>query len=431
MKKFLLAILSSILCLSMFAQETTDVNRLLIYEKSGNMKGYVLDRVDYMEFETIEGEVAANVTVNEVTLEKVNLSVFRTESCEAYKLSCYPTSRIASYSDDVLASMVDSESSDLYFEDFESADMTGIEFDPITDYTIVTVGIDGFGILCDVRKVEFTTPSKPLVGDPQVAVEEVDIQQFEFTLKFTPNADVSKFSVLSGEKGSLMSQFEMFAPMFGYANVGQMIEGWGVQFTEESEFTWKSMQPGKEYEVFIQAWDAEGTMAQHQEYYLTTKSLGGEGTAEVAITLGDYVLADWGGEMLPSQFVTYTPNDQASAYRFNVYLAEEYDPVAEDIKADLCTEPPMPMTGWFFYEPITTDYQINPNTECVIIAAAKNINGEWGPINEFRFTTPAEAVAADMAPSRVIAKRNMENNAHQAGTLPAQVKSNKVMLIGK
>ncbi|MBP3671886.1 MAG: hypothetical protein J6J06_07980, partial [Bacteroidaceae bacterium] len=154
-------------------------------------------------------------------------------------------------------------------------------------------------------------------------------------------------------------------------------------------------------------------------------------TAEVTITLGDYVLADWGGEMLPSQFVTYTPNDQASAYRFNVYLAEEYDPVAEDIKADLCTEPPMPMTGWFFYEPITTDYQINPNTECVIIAAAKNINGEWGPINEFRFTTPAEAVAADMAPSRVIAKRNMENNAHQAGTLPAQVKSNKVMLIGK
>ncbi|MBP3671255.1 MAG: hypothetical protein J6J06_04745, partial [Bacteroidaceae bacterium] len=323
MKKFLLAILSSILCLSMFAQETTDVNRLLIYEKSGNMKGYVLDKVDYMEFETIEGEVAANVTVNEVTLEKVNLSVFRTESCEAFKLSCYPTSRIASYSDDVLASMVDSETSDMYFQDFESADMTGIEFDPITDYTIVTVGIDGFGILCDVRKVEFTTPSKPLVGDPQVAVAEVDIQQYEFTLKFTPNADVSKFSVLAGEKGSLMSQFEMFAPMFGYANVGQMIEGWGVQFTEESEFTWKSMQPGKEYEVFIQAWDAEGTMAQHQEYYLTTKSLGGEGTAEVTITLGDYVLADWGGEMLPSQFVTYTPNDQASAYRFNVYLAEE------------------------------------------------------------------------------------------------------------
>ena len=48
----------------------------------------------------------------------------------------------------------------------------------------------------------------------------------------------------------------------------------------------------------------------------------------------------------------------------------------------------MPTPGWFQYEELTTDYQIDPGTKCVVIAAAKNINGEWGPVTEIFFTTP-------------------------------------------
>jgi hypothetical protein len=145
--------------------------------------------------------------------------------------------------------------------------------------------------------------------------------------------------------------------------------------------------------------------------------LGGDGEANVTITLGKYELAEWWGEMLPSQYITFTPNDQSSAYRFGVYTAEQYDPYADAIKADLCSNPPVPTSGWFFYEEISTDYQINPNTECVAIAAAKNINGEWGPITEVRFTTPEtiEGETEVTAPNKTIMKRQPKKN-KQRGT---------------
>ncbi|MBQ6938438.1 MAG: hypothetical protein IJN35_01175, partial [Muribaculaceae bacterium] len=95
-----------------------------------------------------------------------------------------------------------------------------------------------------------------------------------------------------------------------------------------------------------------------------------------------------------------------------------YDTDPEAIKAELCSEPPMPMSNWFFYEEITTDYQIDPNTEVVVIAAAKNVKDEWGPVTEVRFTTPAEASNPDAAPSKVIKKRTTKNN-NQRGVVPA------------
>ena len=48
----------------------------------------------------------------------------------------------------------------------------------------------------------------------------------------------------------------------------------------------------------------------------------------------------------------------------------------------------MPTDGWFQYEQLTTDYQIDPGLKCVAIASAKNILGEWGPVTELYFTTP-------------------------------------------
>ena len=424
MKKFFLTLLSTILCLSVFAQDI-EPNRFVLVEKSGNFKSYVVDKLDYVEFKTVEGEVAADIEILDVTLEAVTVKIMRTQSCQAFKLSCYPTARIASASDDALASLVDGETSDMYWQDFEQAAMSGANLEPKTDYTIVTVGYDSYGTVCDVRKAEFTTPAIPLVGNPVVEVEEVDVQKYEFTLKFKPNEDVSKYSVVAGAAGEMQSQYEMFAPMFGFSNFGEMIAMWGVSFEAEGEFTWTSMQPNTEYEVFIQAYDVAGTMADYTVYTLTTQALGGEGVAEVAVTLGDYVMADWYGEMLPSQFVTFTPNDQSSAYRFGVYIAENYDTDPEAIKAELCSEPPMPMSNWFFYEEITTDYQIDPNTEAVIIAAAKNVNNEWGPVTEVRFTTPAEAAPA-AAPAKAV-RLGAPKAVKQAGVVPA-IKNTQIKL---
>lgn len=426
MKKILLALSTIILNLSVFAQ-SSDVNRLVINQLNGTYEAHKLENVDYINFVNVEGEVKANVDILDVSLDKIVLSVTRTEACQGFKLICVPSIKISNLDDTYLAEFIDGQSVDIYYQDFTSGELTGIELEPNTNYTIATVGIDEYDVLCDVSRADFTAPALPLVGNPFVDTEVIDAQYKEFTIKFTPNSDVSKYSVIAGEKGTLEDQFEMFAPMFGYANIGQMIEGWGVQYTAEESHTWTNQAPSTDYEIYIQAWDSEGTMAPYQVAEVSTLYLGGEGTAEVTIRLGDYKLADWGGEMLPSQYITYIPNDQASSYRIGVYTAEIYDAEVEAIKSELCSEPPMPTVGWFQYEELTADYQINPNTECVAIAAAKNINGEWGPITELRFTTPAET-PSNLPASKVIRNRSVKSTVRQPGLLPTIKKEKNVKI---
>lgn len=423
MKKILSVIAALLLSCGLYAQNT-EINRLLVHSNT-NTKGYILNNVDSLTFATIEGEVAANIELIDYDLGKLTVAVTRTPACTGFKIAFEPTIKIANMSDEYLATYIDEQEEYVYNQDFTNAEMSGIEILPNTEYTIMTVGIDVYGVLCDVKKVEFTSPATPILGNPEVATEIIELNQFGFTIKFTPNEDVSKYCVVAGAKGEMQSQYEMYAPVFGFSNIGEMIEMWGVPFTAEDSFEWEDLAPGTVYEVYIQAWDNKGVMAPYQIFEVTTEALGGEGTAEVTITLGEYKLADWWGEMLPSQFITFTPNDQVSAYRFAVYTAEQYDPESEAIKQELCSEPPMPMVGWFYHEEVTTDYQINPNTECVAIAAAKNINGEWGPVTEERFTTPADMPSKSA--SKTIKERKLTKN-NSKGTVPAK---SQIRLISK
>lgn len=432
MKKSFLLILSLIVCATVFAQE--NINRMLI-NSGWNREAYKIESVDSITFATVEGEVAADIAVLDVALDKVTIEVMRTLSCQAFKISCFPAIVADGLDDARLASRIDSDSSNVYYQDFEQAEMTGMTFLGNTDYTIATVGLDEYGVLCDVRRETFTTPAADIIGEPYVEYEVTDVQLQQFSVKFTPNDDVSAYYVLAGEEVSLQQQFEMFAPMFGFANFGQMIQMWGAQPSPENDntFTWTQMAANTTYKVYIQALDANGVMAPYQEFEVSTLALGGEGEATVEITLGDYKLADWYGEMLPSQYITFTPNDQASCYRFAVYLTEDYEGNEEIIEDQLKSDPPMPMTGWFFYEPITTDYQINPGTSCVAIAAAKNINGEWGPLTELEFTTPSETPsgATPAINSTKIISRTFNKPISNVGKMPDITTKQGMQLIAK
>lgn len=417
MKNLYLIIISLIMS---FAATAQDMNRILVNSTDGSYKSFNIERTESVTFANVVGDVYANVVVHDVTLESLTVSVTRTQACQGFKLTCLPTVLAGQLDDAALAKYIDDSEPNAYYQDFQEGLMTGIELEANSEYTLATVGIDEYGTLCEVRRVEFTTPSVPLVGNPQVTAEVTDEQQYSFTVKFTPNADVAGYAYVAGEKGTMQSQYEMFAPMFGFTNFGDMITAWGVPATEEETYTWTDMAPNTEYEVFIQAWDVNGTYAEYSVIEVSTLGMGGEGEATVTITVGDYRLNDWLGEMLPSQFITYTPNDQASCYRFNVYLASEYDADAENLKAFLQSEPPMPMEGWYYYEELTTDYQIDPSSEVVVIASAKNINGEWGPINEVRFTTP-DTPGAAAAKKNAIMQRSAAKQTHTAGKVPSNL----------
>lgn len=438
MKKLSIFLASAALTVSAFAQDTEVPNRLILTNTIGNTTGYVLDRVQDITFARVEGEVKAEVEIFDVQLDMLKVAVTKTSACNSYKLDILPATIANRYDDLTVITYINNyTNAPVFYEDFTNADLTGIELKPATDYVLVTVGIDQYGVEDGVVRVPFTTPRPEIIGNPEVTAEVVDRQLTSFSIKFTPNEDVSEYYCVAGEKGSLMSQYEYFGPMMGLSSFTDMIMSWGLPRFIEDTVEWTSMAPNTEYEVYYVAVDMDGTPADYQCLEVSTLALGGEGAASVAIELGDYEYTDWNGEMLPSQFITFTPNDQSSCYRIGVYLASSYDEKAEEIKDELKSDPEMPTAYWFFYDPLTTDFQINPDTECVAIAAAKNGNGEWGDVTELRFTTPSEAdgkpdgarfKAAAPVKSRLATKKAGMQRAHEPGKAPAFPRVKKLQL---
>ena len=440
MNKFSIFMASLAVAATSFAQGEADPNRLILTNTIGNTKGYVLDRVQDITFARVDGEVKANVEIFDVQLDQLTLAVTKTEACSSYKLNVLPATMANRYDDLAVISYLNSYTdTPTYYDDFTNATLTGIEFQPATDYVLVTVGIDMYGVEDGVVRVPFTTPRPDIVGSPEIKAEVVDRQLESFSIRFTPNEDVAEYYCVAGEKGELMSQYEFFGPMMGLTSFTDMIIKWGTPRYSEAVVEWTSMAPNTDYEVYYVALDKEGTPADYQSIEVSTLALGGSGEASVAIELGAYEYADWWGEILPSQYITFTPNDQSSCYRLGVYLAEKYDPLAEEIKEELKSDPPMPMANWFQYDALTTDFQIDPDTECVAIAAAKNGDGEWGEVTELRFTTPSEPAGnPGVDVPRKSAKPNVKGRLtpqkasgsfrHEPGKAPVFPKTNKFQL---
>lgn len=429
MKKFLLTILAILASISLNAQ-SQKCNRLFLHQKgekavaynmnkvdsisfgglgiginvnvhnsNGIVDRYNIDNVDSLIFKNVEGKVAADVNILDYSTTHVKFDITRTASCKGFMLMCMDYSSILSLSSNDLAKYICDNAAETYYQDFEGVEINDLNLDYDTEYAIVTVGLDEYDLPCDVTKARFVTRASYLEGNPEVMVEvtknELNEDNFcDFTLKLTPNSETSKYSVFVAEAGVTDNQFIMFKAMEGWNNLGDMIEGWGYEFSGNKSQQYPNEVPGALYEVYIQAQDVNGTRAPYQVFRFRTQGLGGEGVASVDIKLGEYVLAEWMNqetyewELKPSQFFTFTPNDQTNAYRFDVMLESTYESDIDGIQEELCSDPFMPTDGWFMYETITTDYQIDPGLKCVAIAAAKNSLGEWGPVTELYFTTP-------------------------------------------
>lgn len=367
-------------------------NRVFIHDTDGVTKGYVADRVDKITFDAVDGEVAADVTISKVENTELTLTVKRTAACNGFRIAIVPESMAASQlsSDLAMIRYIEMAGSEVLTEDFIDGKMSGFEpLSPGSSYRVATVGIDKFGIPCEVRQARFQTKNPDVVGDPDVDVTLKGKTLTTFTVDFKPNSDVSEYYYMSGEKGTVEAQYDMFAAMFGYNNINEMIAGWGISTKGASSYTWEGMNPNTEYDVFVAMKDRNGNFAPHKKVVATTECQGGEGTAEVDVKVTDYCLSYWDSEELPTLEVAFTPNDQTWCYRFGVYLKSEYEKYNDESWRDeICRDPDMPMARWFFYEPLTTDFQVNPKTDIVILAAAKNAKGEWGPMTVLNYTTP-------------------------------------------
>ena len=389
----------ALLGITAFAQQ--EPNRLLVRDKMGQITPFHIDRVDSIYFGTVEGRVAADVTIKEVSIKNVaagtkdmvTLAIKRTTPCAAYKIACLKKSTADMISDDTwAAAYFDQYDHSLYYGDYENAEMTNFDFDfvPETEYYILTLGYDQYGTPCEMQKVAFTTPSVPLIGQPTVAYEEVEVTADVITLGFKPNADVAGFATCLFSKGQAESQYNMFGAWMGFSCMGDMIKAWGYQGgSVDTTFTWTGQTPNTEYEIYVQCWDANGTYADMIIIPVVTKKLGGEGTAEVAIEIKESkYYEEWKAF---TQRVVFTPNENVALYHASLFDASFLEEKGKDGIIEYLKTDNTGSYNWDLFKVDDDEWSLEPGQKYVAAAMGKNANDEWGPLTMIEFSTPATA----------------------------------------
>ena len=406
MKKFF-SIAALALAMSTGVQAQTDVvpNRMIIHSSVAS-KAYAVDHVDSISFARKDGEVKANVEFlryekDEDENDVVYVKVTRTDPRSTFRIDVLPTNTAKQYDDITFARYFERMSGTQLAEDFSEGKLSGFarEFTANTPYTVVTLAYDEYGVPCQVSRAEFKTPKVPTVGTPSVTYTVDETTSSSFTLTVTPNKDCEEFYWCQFEKGKAQEQFEQWGPMMGLSSIEAMIKQFsGRPYSDPATNTWDKLAPATDYEVAVLPVDVEGNFGDLVYIYVTTKAQGGEGIAQVDVTVGKY--ENIGGSYV--QTVTFTPNDQTLLFRDAICTKDKYEENGGDKWAKEYLMQDIPMDpNWNRYGVDKYSFEATPNTAYYALALAKNAKGEWGTLTKHEFTTGA--APAGVAPAKAVA----------------------------
>lgn len=394
-------------------------NRLLVHQKSGAVKSYSLGSVDSLSFYTIEGSVRANVTLNKYNSGKTGdtlwVAVKKTDACSSYRIDVLPTARVKAYSDNDIARYFDMQQGTAFTDDFTNAQLTGFstQMVPGSNYTVFTLGYDRLGTPCEVSRDYFDTPADPVKGNPQVECTYTAESQ-AITFSFKPNTDVLNYYITIFEKGQGEAQFNQWAPMFGFANMSQMIEQFsGQAYVGSKTQTISGLVPGTDYELYILPIDRNGNYAPLQIIPCATAKMGGSGVASVRISVMDDFTSVGDGQY--TQTVVYTPNDQTSLHRDMIITKDAFSDKNGQWKGDeqniiKYLQTPNDMDPyWDQYGTDNARWNVTPSTTYIAYSIGQNADGKWGELAKREFTTPSSASAPAFhttAPAQRVAPAN-------------------------
>ena len=431
-KKILSTLALSLAMLTASAQ--SQPNRLIVHQKSGGFTSYRLGSVDSLSFYNVEGEVRADVKINDYktgdTGDTLWVAVTKTPACSSYRIDVLPSVRVNAYSDDVIANYFNQQKgSTAFYDDFTNAQLTGFStrMEPGTKYTVFTLGYDQLGTPCEVSRAEIETPVGDIVGNPQVACTVTKADYQALTFSFKPNEDVSSYYITIFPEGEAEAQFNQWGPMFGFANMSAMIKQFGRDAYEgEMEHTINSLNPGTDYELYILPLDAEGNNGKLQITKCKTKAMGGEGKSVMTITVKDDFTDQGNG--VYTQTVVYTPNDQTNLHRDMVVDKVMFEDKNGSWKGDeskiveYLQTPNTMDPNWDQYGEDVATWGVEANTAYIAYSIGQNAKGEWGELAKKEFTTPAAGASAPAyAPATsTVMKRVAPAQAKKPGMAPAK-----------
>lgn len=413
------------------ASAQTDVpNRMLI--KQGNeqrptIKAFAIDKVQEVNFARVDGEIKAAIAFDSYVKkddgqDMLKLAITRSESCESYCIDVLPANLAKLYDDDTMAAYFEQKNAKKMYEDFTSGELTGIELKGNTNYTVITLGYDQYGVPGETSRADFTTPKEQTVGTPSVTCNFDEITGTSFTVTVTPNADCGEYFLVQLGRGELEKQFEEWGARMGYANIGDMIKGFAwYGHKDVYTQTFGDLLPCTDYDLIILPTDINGTYGDIITVPVTTAKQGGDGVAEMTITYQEVGGDAENGYYLP---VTYTPNDQTSIHHdllieknfFNQNYTDES--LAALMKSD--TNPFNPYdTYWNAIGVKNEKWNCTPGETYYAVSIAKNANGEYGPFAKVEIVTAPKNASAKVAKAENgVANRIAKAAKAKAGVAP-------------
>lgn len=420
MKKLYFTIVFALLALVGNAQ--TNPNRVLVRDVNGAMTGYLAERIDSIFFGKVEGKVVAEITFDSFTKTdegaEIQCKVKKSPACKGFKLACVATNVAKNMTTEAQkANYIDKYGTPVMYDDFSNGAKVTIpsadqKFVDDSEYTLMTLGFDEYGIGCGVSEVTFKTPKAALAGKPTVTAEVSEVTTTSFKITVTPNEDCYGYYACAFDvaSGGILGTFNTMGSFFGFANVGDMIKGWGqIEHSGVETIEWKNQEPGSEYEVAIVPVDMNGNLGDYIIVKVKTVGAGGDGAALVSTEVPAEEFYKYTAEDQTIQYVQrviFTPNDQTNIYRDGLVEADEYD-----------KDPEFYNNIVLFPEQTTIDtnhtgvdsflWNVKASTRYYAISVGQNNKGEWGEICKFEFTTPdaskAEWLQGEAKPKAVVA----------------------------
>lgn len=420
MKKLYFTIVFALLALVGNAQ--TNPNRVLVRDVNGAMTGYLAERIDSIFFGKVEGKVVAEITFDSFTKTddgaEIQCKVKNSPACKGFKLACVATNVAKNMTTEAQkANYIDKYGTPVMYDDFSNGAKVTIpsadqKFVDDSEYTLMTLGFDEYGIGCGVSEVTFKTPKAALAGKPTVTAEVSEVTTTSFKITVTPNEDCYGYYACAFDvaNGGILGTFNTMGSFFGFANVGDMIKGWGqIEHSGVETIEWKNQEPGSEYEVAIVPVDMNGNLGDYIIVKVKTVGAGGDGAALVSTEVPANEFYKYTAEDQTIQYVQrviFTPNDQTNIYRDGLVEADEYD-----------KDPEFYNNIVLFPEQTTIDtnhtgvdsflWNVKASTRYYAISVGQNNKGEWGEICKFEFTTPdaskAEWLQGEAKPKAVVA----------------------------
>ncbi|MEE0992919.1 MAG: T9SS type A sorting domain-containing protein [Bacteroidales bacterium] len=332
MKKFLGFALALVMTIGAFAQSQIAAHRLDVAKetkKEFKLNSRNLDPSKIQKLVPNETK-AMSIDIDIVTIEALSVEVTFTPNDEvaAYYYLVTDPSIVAEYlalfemfgmtATEAEVVMMLAENADAPATGVQTLTLNGDFMTPGAENVVYAVGVAADESVALFQET-FTAESLGGSGDAMVTIDipADSVTAFSFYASITPNDQTAYYKYIIMDQSMLTeaqwNNDSIMAYLSTQSNVYTPISG-----------TIDGLEPNMTLAFYAIAYNADGVASDLVSQSVTTSSLGGEGTAAVAVTVSDVTAF--------SAYISFVPNDQTAYYYYMIASDEEL--AAENITSD-------------------------------------------------------------------------------------------------